>query len=141
MSDDRPRFHLAFPVHDLEAARGFYGDVLGCEEGRSSDAWVDFDFHGHQIVAHLDAAATPNTTSEVDGTQVPVRHFGLILSVEDWQALAARLESLNADFIIPPQTRFKGQRGEQSTLFVRDPSGNALEFKAFADEKLIFARQ
>lgn len=139
MPDRRPRFHLAFPVHDLSAARHFYGGLLGCQEGRSSDSWVDFDFHGHQVVAHLDPGAAPAATNEVDGEQVPVRHFGLILERADWQALAERLEAADADFIIPPQIRFKGQAGEQAIFFVRDPSGNALEFKSFAHEEMIFA--
>ena len=136
----RPRFHLAFPVRDLAEARAFYGGVLGCPEGRSASDWVDFDFHGHQIVAHLapQEAATP--TSLVDGEAVPVRHFGLILAPEAWRALAARLTEAGVHFLIAPQSRFAGQAGEQSTLFVTDPSGNALEFKAFADESAIFAR-
>jgi len=140
MPDTRPRFHLAFPVHDLAAARHFYAGLLGCSEGRSSDSWVDFDFHGHQIVAHLDASAAPPATSEVDGEQVPVRHFGLILERADWEALAERLMAADADFIIAPQIRFKGQAGEQAIFFLRDPSGNALEFKSFASEEMIFAR-
>ena len=137
----RPRFHLAFPVRSLAEARAFYGELLGCPEGRSADDWVDFDFHGHQIVAHLapsEAAATP--TNAVDGEAVPVRHFGLILEPADWRAIAARLQAAGASFIIEPQTRFAGEPGEQSTLFILDPSGNALEFKAFADEAMIFAR-
>jgi len=137
----RPRFHLAFPVRSLAEARAFYGDLLGCPEGRSADDWVDFDFHGHQIVAHLapgDAAAA--ATNAVDGEEVPVRHFGLILEPADWRALAARLQAAGATFVIEPQTRFAGEPGEQSTMFVLDPSGNALEFKAFADEAMIFAK-
>jgi hypothetical protein len=136
----RPRFHLAFPVRDLAEARAFYGGVLGCPEGRSAPDWVDFDFHGHQIVAHLAPAEAAAATSLVDGEDVPVRHFGLILEPADWRAVAERLRAAGADFIIEPQTRFAGSPGEQSTLFVRDPSGNALEFKAFADEAMIFAR-
>ena len=137
----RPRFHLAFPVRDLDEARAFYGGLLGCAEGRSSSEWVDFDFHGHQIVAHLSPdAAQANATNPVDGEDVPVRHFGLILDLEAWQALAARLEAAGTRFIIPPQIRFKGQPGEQATLFFLDPSGNALEFKAFADDAMVFAR-
>jgi|SRR5215472_9422849 len=139
---DRPRFHLAFPVRDLAEARAFYGGVLGCAEGRSSADWVDFDFEGHQIVAHLAPAETgASATNGVDGEQVPVRHFGLILSPAAWTALAARLRAADARFLIEPQTRFAGEPGEQSTLFVLDPSGNALEFKAFADEAMIFAKQ
>jgi extradiol dioxygenase family protein len=138
---DRPRFHLAFPVRDLAEARAFYGGVLRCVEGRSSDDWVDFDFEGHQIVAHLaPAEARPVATSAVDGEAVPVRHFGLILTPAAWAALAERLQAAGARFLIEPQTRFAGEAGEQSTLFVLDPSGNALEFKAFADEAMIFAR-
>ncbi len=136
---ERPRFHLAFPVNDLAAARAFYGDLLGCPEGRSCPEWVDFDFYGHQIVAHL-APEQPVTTNTVDGEAVPVCHFGLILSMADWQALVTRLQAGAANFLIEPQIRFAGQAGEQATLFVLDPSGNALEFKAFADEAMIFAR-
>jgi extradiol dioxygenase family protein len=141
----RPRFHLAFPVRDLEEARAFYGGLLGCPEGRSSDAWIDFDFHGHQIVAHLapaETAAPTNAppTNAVDGEQVPVRHFGAILSLADWDVLAARLTAAGTRFLIAPQTRFKGERGEQATLFFLDPSGNALEFKAFADDSQVFAK-
>jgi hypothetical protein len=138
---DRPRFHLAFPVKSLVEARSFYGDVLGCPEGRSADDWVDFDLMGHQIVAHLapdECGAAP--TNAVDGEAVPVRHFGLILTPAAWRALADRLAAAGADFIIEPQTRFAGGPGEQATLFVADPSGNALEFKAFADEAMIFAK-
>ena len=137
---ERPRFHLAFPVRSLAEARAFYGGLLGCPEGRSADDWIDFDFHGHQIVAHLAPAEAAAATNAVDGEDVPVRHFGLILSPEDWEALAARLKTANAPFIIEPQTRFAGESGEQLTLFLTDPSGNALEFKAFADEAMIFAK-
>jgi extradiol dioxygenase family protein len=136
----RPRFHLAFPVHDLAAARAFYGEVLGCPEGRSAEDWVDFDLLGHQIVAHLAPAEIAAPTNLVDGEDVPVRHFGLILSSGEWREMARRLEAAGARFLIEPQTRFKGQAGEQSTLFVLDPSGNALEFKAFADDAQVFAR-
>ncbi len=136
-----PRFHLAFPVDDLEKARAFYGGVLGCAEGRSSDAWVDFDFHGHQIVAHLSPEeARPAAANEVDGDAVPVRHFGLILDWEAWEALAAKLEAAGTDFIIAPHVRFKGRPGEQATMFFLDPAGNALEFKAFRSEADIFAK-
>jgi extradiol dioxygenase family protein len=137
----RPRFHLAFPVHDLAAARAFYGGVLGCPEGRSAEDWVDFDLHGHQIVAHLapgELAAA--ATNPVDGEEVPVRHFGLILESEAWRELAERLKAASVPFIIEPQVRFAGQPGEQSTMFLTDPSGNALEFKAFADDAQVFAR-
>ncbi len=137
---DRPRFHLAFPVRDLTEARAFYGGLLGCPEGRSADDWVDFDFHGHQIVAHLAPPAELAATNLVDGETVPVRHFGLILGAADWQALAGRLKAAGVAFLIEPQVRFKGGPGEQATMFFLDPSGNALEFKAFADEAMIFAR-
>ena len=137
---DRPRFHLAFPVRDLAEARAFYGGLLGCAEGRSSPEWVDFDFHGHQIVAHLAPAAERVATNPVDGENVPVRHFGVILDLAAWRTLADRLEAAGVDFIIPPQVRFQGQPGEQATLFFLDPSGNALEFKAFADDASVFAR-
>ena len=135
-----PRFHLAFPVDDLEKARAFYGGVLGCPEGRSSESWVDFDFHGHQIVAHLaPCEAGQAATNAVDGDNVPVRHFGLILAWDQWDALAARLKAAGTDFIIEPHIRFKDQPGEQATMFFLDPAGNALEFKAFRDEADIFA--
>lgn len=133
-------FHLAFPVHDLDAARAFYGGLMGCREGRSSDHWIDFDLYGHQIVAHLDADARPaGTTNPVDGHDVPVPHFGVVLTMPDWQALADRLTAAGVAFGIEPHIRFKGQVGEQATMFFRDPSGNALEFKAFADDSMIFA--
>jgi extradiol dioxygenase family protein len=134
-------FHLAFPVHDLGAARAFYADVLGCTEGRSSDHWIDFDLFGHQIVAHLDPAAQPVAVENaVDGHAVPVPHFGVVLTPADWRALAERVEAAGVRFGIAPYTRFAGQAGEQSTMFFRDPSGNALEFKAFADDAMLFAK-
>ena len=136
----RTRFHLAFPVRDLGEARDFYGKLLGCPEGRSAADWVDFDFHGHQIVAHLTAPAACDGTNEVDGEAVPVRHFGVILDLPDWRALADRLVAAGAKFLIAPGVRFKGQTGEQATMFVLDPSGNALEFKAFADDAMVFAK-
>jgi extradiol dioxygenase family protein len=137
----RPRFHLAFPVRSLSEARAFYGSLLGCPEGRSSDAWIDFDFFGHQIVAHLSADAIRDKAhNEVDGEQVPVRHFGVILSMEEWRKLAERLTHGKVPFVIAPDIRFEGLPGEQATFFIRDPSGNALEFKAFDDESRIFAR-
>ena len=137
----RPRFHLAFPVRSLSEARAFYGDLLGCPEGRSSDEWVDFDFFGHQIVAHLSAEpSNAEAHNHVDGDEVPVRHFGVILSMDDWRALAGRLSRAKISFIIEPDIRFEGLPGEQATFFVRDPSGNALEFKAFDDDSRIFAR-
>ena len=138
---DIPRFHLAFPVRDLAEARAFYGTLLGCPEGRSSEAWIDFDFHGHQIVAHLAPEEIGRAaTSPVDGHDVPVRHFGAILAPAVWAALAARLTAAGTRFVIEPHTRFKGEAGEQSTMFFLDPSGNALEFKAFADDAMVFAR-
>jgi len=138
--NQRP-FHLAFPVHDIVAARTFYGDVMGCSEGRSSDHWVDFNFFGHQLVAHFDAAARAvSTHNEVDGHDVPVPHFGVILTMDQWQELAARLTEAGTQFGIAPHIRFKGEVGEQATMFFYDPSGNALEFKAFADDANIFAQ-
>ncbi|MFT7503096.1 MAG: extradiol dioxygenase family protein [Gammaproteobacteria bacterium] len=133
------RFHLAMPVHDLAAARSFYGELLGCPEGRASDHWVDFDLFGHQFVAHLSDAATERITNDVDGDAVPVPHFGVLLSPEAWQSLAGRLLAAGTEFVIEPHTRFAGAVGEQSTMFLLDPSGNALEFKAFADDSLVFA--
>jgi uncharacterized protein len=128
----RPRFHLAFPVRDLAEARAFYGQLLGCQEGRSSDEWVDFDFFGHQIVAHLSAREGPGEGHNwVDGEAVPVRHFGVILEMAEWRDLAGKLRAEGTEFLIEPGVRFQGEPGEQATLFVRDPSGNALEFKAF----------
>jgi extradiol dioxygenase family protein len=136
-----PPFHLAFPVDDLAAARGFYGKLLGCPEGRSADHWVDFDLYGHQIVAHLAADAAPKRGSNpVDGEEVPVPHFGLVLPMDAWQALAERLESAGADFVIPPTVRFAGEPGEQATMFLLDPAGNALEFKAMANPANLFAK-
>ena len=138
---ERPRFHLAFPVDDLAKARSFYTGLLGCREGRASDCWVDFDFFGHQIVAHL----SPNEAGHkahnlVDGDEVPVRHFGAILSMTQWRALAERLRAAGTHFLIEPELRFENEPGEQATFFVTDPSGNALEFKAFDDETRIFAK-
>jgi uncharacterized protein len=136
-----PPFHLAFPVHSLEAARAFYGDLLGCPEGRSSPEWIDFNFYGHQIVAHLspDEAGHRNT-SAVDGHNVPVRHFGAVLSMEQWEAAAEKLRAAGTKFVIEPNIRFKGEVGEQATMFFQDPSGNAIEFKAFADMASLFAK-
>ena len=134
-------FHLAFPVHDLEQARRFYGGLLACPEGRSSPQWIDFDFYGHQIVAHLAPDECGHrSTSEVDGEDVPVRHFGAILPMAEWDQLAARLKAAGTRFVIEPQMRFKGQVGEQATMFFLDPSGNALEFKAFGDLAQVFAK-
>jgi extradiol dioxygenase family protein len=134
-------FHLAFPVTSLAKARAFYGGLLGCPEGRSSDAWIDFDLYGHQIVAHLaPEEAGHRRTSAVDGDDVPVRHFGVVLSMDEWDALAARLRKEGVKFIIEPHVRFKGEVGEQATMFLLDPCGNALEFKAFADPSRLFAK-
>lgn len=134
-------FHLAFPVHDLAAAREFYGGLLGCPEGRSSDTWIDFDLYGHQIVTHLAPKEERKKISNaVDAHDVPVPHFGVVLSMEDWEALAARLRKAGVKFVIEPYVRFKGQVGEQATMFFLDPSGNALEFKAFADLGQLFAK-
>ena len=134
-------FHLAFPVHDLAAARAFYGGVMGCAEGRSAAHWVDFDLFGHQIVAHLDPAARPVAVANaVDGHDVPVPHFGVVLTMAAWEALAERVRAAGIAFGIAPHVRFKGEVGEQATMFFRDPSGNALEFKAFADDAMLFAR-
>jgi extradiol dioxygenase family protein len=137
--DERPVFHLAFPVHDIGEARRFYCDVLGCGEGRSSDDWIDFDLHGHQIVAHRVAAREDAGTNPVDGDQVPIPHFGLVLSWDDWEALAAKIRAEGLSFQIDPRVRFEGTPGEQGTFFIRDPSGNALEFKAFRDPSKLFA--
>ena len=135
-----PRFHLAFPVHDLAEARAFYKDLLGCTEGRSSPEWVDFNFFGHQIVAHLSRDEGPTQVKNlVDGDAVPVRHFGVILELPQWQELAVRLKERGIKFAIAPHIRFAGQPGEQATMFFLDPSGNALEFKAFADDAMVFA--
>ena len=136
-----PLFHLAFPVDDLAGARAFYGDLLGCPEGRSSDEWVDFNFYGHQIVAHLAPQEARRAGSNaVDGHDVPVRHFGAILPMREWEGLAARLKAVDTRFIIEPYVRFKGEVGEQATMFFLDPSGNALEFKAFGDLSQVFAK-
>jgi len=137
-----PPFHLAFPVHDLDEARAFYGGLLGCPEGRSAAGWVDFDFFGHQIVAHLD----PNLRrrrhrAPVDGHDVPVPHFGAVLAMADWQRIAERLKAAGTAFAIEPTVRFAGQPGEQATMFFLDPSGNALEIKAMRDPAKLFARQ
>jgi extradiol dioxygenase family protein len=135
-----PPFHLAFPVHDLAAARAFYGELIGCPEGRSDDEWVDFDFFGHQIVAHLAPDATPPTHSNpVDGHDVPVPHFGAVLPMEDWRALAARLSAAGIAFVIEPTIRFEGLPGEQAMMFFLDPSGNALEIKAMRDPSALFS--
>ena len=136
-----PPFHLAFPVHDLDAARDFYGNLLGCPEGRSAPEWIDFDFYGHQIVAHHAPDMEPRKHgNDVDGHHVPVPHFGAVLSMDEWKALADRLTAAGARFVIEPNIRFAGLPGEQATMFFLDPSGNALEFKAFADFSQVFAK-
>ena len=137
-------FHIAFPVDDLDAARHFYGTVLGCPEGRSAEQWIDFALFGHQIVAHLRPAAAPHAAARlesnpVDGHDVPIPHFGVVLTPQQWKALAARVRNAGVRFIIEPYTRFEGQVGEQSTMFFLDPAGNALEFKAFNDLSQLFA--
>lgn len=135
-----PPFHLAFPVTSLAKAREFYGGLLGCPEGRSSGDWVDFDFYGHQIVAHLSAQSGHRDTNLVDGDNVPVRHFGAVLPMPEWQKLADKLKAAGIAFIIEPHIRFKGQSGEQATMFFLDPCGNAVEFKAFENPAMLFAR-
>ena len=133
-------FHLAIPVHDLDAARRFYGELFGCAVGRSSAQWVDFDFFGHQLVAHLDPGRRPLHYNEVDGKDVPVPHFGVVLEWEAWHTLASRLRAAGVRFEIEPGVRFRGEVGEQATFFLFDPSGNALEFKAFRDPSKLFAK-
>lgn len=135
-----PRFHLAFPVHDIERTREFFVDVLGCGIGREAPRWIDFDFHGHQVSAHLVDDGESAASNSVDGKLVPVRHFGLILEWHDWEALANRLQAANVEFLIEPYVRFAGEPGEQGTFFIRDPSGNALEFKTFRNEDDVFRR-
>jgi len=140
MSDSSiPRFHLAMPVDDLEAARHFYGEVLGLEQGRSSETWIDWNLHGHQFVTHVAPERARRIHNPVDGHDVPVPHFGLILSVPEFQTFAERLKAAGVEFVIEPYVRFQGQTGEQWTMFFLDPAGNALEFKAFADDSQVFA--
>ena len=139
MSDNL--FHLAFPVHNLAAAREFYVNVLGCKEGRSSERWIDFDLYGHQIVAHLtENSAGVKASNSVDTDDVPVPHFGIILPIDEWHQLADRLKEKRTSFIIEPKIRFKGEVGEQATMFFLDPSGNAMEFKSFSDFSQVFAK-
>ena len=134
-------FHLAFPVHSLSKARDFYRDTLGCLEGRSSDEWVDFNFYGHQIVAHLvDGYGEAGDVNNVDGDDVPVRHFGIVLSMGEWLELSKKLKQTKVRFLVEPHIRFKGLAGEQATMFIKDCSGNALEFKAFKDQSRLFAK-
>lgn len=136
-----PPFHLAFPVDDLAAARRFYGEVLGCAEGRSAGHWIDFDLHGHQIVAHLaPEAVRARATNAVDGDEVPVPHFGVVLPMAEWKQLAERLQAAGTRFVIEPTMRFEGQPSEQATMFFLDPAGNALEFKAMADPGKLFSK-
>lgn len=135
-------FHYAFPVTDLAATRGFYGGLLGCAVGREDSRWTDFNFFGHQITAHLvDGAMPDEPRNEVDGDSVPVRHFGVVLEWAAWEALADRLRAADVEFLIEPHVRFRGEVGEQATLFLRDPGGNVLEFKSFQDPSRIFAKQ
>ncbi|GAA1539181.1 VOC family protein [Kribbella lupini] len=139
MTESVPRFHLAMPVDDLAAAAEFYGSVIGCERGRSSDTWIDWNLHGHQFVTHLAPGRSQGIHNPVDGHDVPVPHFGLILPIPDFHALADRFKAAGKTFVIDPYLRFEGLPGEQWTMFLLDPAGNALEFKAFADEAQIFA--
>lgn len=133
-------FHLALPVTDLSAAEGFYCGLLGCDKGRTASRWIDLNFFGHQVTLHLvDAGASDASTNPVDGDTVPARHFGMVLAMPDWKSLAARLEEADSNFLISPRIRFEGEVGEQATLFIIDPSGNALEFKSFADPTQLFA--
>jgi len=139
MPHSLPHFHLAFPVRDLEEARGFYSGLLGCGTGRESERWIDFNFFGHQLVAHLAPPESGIATNAVDGKSVPVRHFGVILEWSEWEILADKLRNAGVHFDIEPGIRFRGQVGEQATMFLRDPSGNALEFKSFRNMEQIFA--
>jgi hypothetical protein len=138
-NDRLPRFHLAMPVDDLDAARAFYGELIGCEQGRSSDSWVDWNLRGHQFVTHLAPARQRAVHNPVDGHDVPVPHFGLILTVAEFHELADRLRAAGTSFVIEPYLRFESEPGEQWTMFLHDPAGNALEFKAFADDSQVFA--
>ncbi|MEX0719842.1 MAG: VOC family protein [Balneolaceae bacterium] len=141
MSETINPFHLAFPVKELKETYAFYHDLLGCETGRSTDQWIDFNMWGHQVVAHLSPDEVGESKSNaVDGQEVPVKHFGVILEIEEWRKLAEKLKEANIDFVIEPYIRFKGEPGEQATMFFLDPSGNALEFKAFKDKEQIFAK-
>ncbi|WP_285666087.1 VOC family protein [Actinorhabdospora filicis] len=135
-----PRFHHAIPVDDLDAARAFYGGVLNCPQGRESDSWIDWDFYGHQLVTHHAPGARSEHSNAVDGHGVPVPHFGLLLTIPGFHALADRLRAAGTPFVIEPYLRFEGQPGEQWTMFFRDPAGNAIEIKAFADDTQVFAR-
>lgn len=134
-----PRFHLAIPVDDLVAARRFYGEVLGLAQGRRAETWIDWNLNGHQLVTHQTPAVAEKIRNPVDGHDVPVPHFGVILTISEFQALAERLRAVGTEFVIDPHVRFEGQAGEQWTMFLLDPAGNALEFKAFADDSQVFA--
>ncbi len=140
MTESLKPFHLALPVHDLELAHGFYCGLLGCGTGRTASRWTDLDFFGHQVTLHLvDGALDAAATNPVDGDSVPARHFGVVLDRESWDALAVRLRDAGTDFLIEPRVRFEGEVGEQATMFLEDPSGNALEFKSFRDPAQLFA--
>ena len=134
-----PSFHLAFPVRDIQSTREFYGGLLGCKIGRSTDTWIDFDFYGHQLSAHVKPLVLDEATNDVDGNKVPIPHFGVILTWNQWHELAERLKSAEVHFLIEPHIRFKGEVGEQATMFFYDPSGNAIEFKSFQDMEQVFA--
>ncbi len=136
-----PPFHVAVPVTSLEASRAFYGELLGCPEGRSDEHWIDFNLYGHQFVCHYASQAAPSASNEVDGERVPVPHYGVVLNWSDWEALAEKLTKANADFILEPGVRFTGLPGEQATLFIADPSGNVLEFKAMRNPANLFSKQ
>lgn len=140
MTEKPPPFHLAFPVRDLEEARRFYAGLLGCATGRESERWIDFNFFGHQLVAHLAPPESEAATNPVDGEEVPVRHFGVILAWDEWHKLAEKLRAAGVKFLIEPGIRFRGEVGEQATMFLEDPNGNALEFKAFQDPSRVFAK-
>ena len=136
-----PRFHIAFPVHNLESAREFYVDILGCESGRESDSWIDFNLYGHQIVAHLSPDdCSPVSTNSVDKDDIPCRHFGVILKWGQWEVLQNRIKKLEHRFLVEPKIRFKSKKGEQGTFFINDPSGNALEFKSFKNDSMVFEK-
>ena len=136
-----PRFHIAFPVHNLESAREFYVDILGCESGRESDSWIDFNLYGHQIVAHLSPDdCSPVSTNSVDKDDIPCRHFGVILEWGQWEVLQNRIKKLEHRFLVEPKIRFKSKKGEQGTFFINDPSGNALEFKSFKNDSMVFEK-
>lgn len=141
MQQPRPPFHLAFPIRSVEDARAFYGDLLGCREGRSAETWIDFEFFGHQLALHVRGQDSPDWgTTEVDAKAVPLPHFGVVLDLDSWKTLADKLRAAQIEFVVDPYIRFEGETGEQATMFFRDPSGNAIEVKAFADLEGMFAR-